>query len=137
MRLSVQPRKRRKIVERYREYENANDRRDERAERRDGGAHFPRSGRGQKRFRRSTKQRERLRAVRKTTSSRSVRCVMRENLRARQPRGTCVLKEISTTTVVLCTRENEMYRSILSKNARARIVRKIARYLKCQSKNQP
>lgn len=33
------------------------------------------------------------RAARKTTSTRSVRCVMRENLRARQPRGTCVLRK--------------------------------------------
>lgn len=60
----------------------------ERAER----AHFPASGRGQKRFRRSTKQ-QRESGNRKTTSPRSVRCVMREKLRARQPRGTCVLRK--------------------------------------------
>ena len=71
---------------------------DERAER----VHFPASGWGQKRFRRSTKQqRERgPRAVRKTTSPRSVRCVMREKLRARQPGGTCVLRKFLRSTPV-------------------------------------
>ena len=73
---------------------------DERAER----VHFPASGWGQKRFRRSTKQQERRergpRAVRKTTSPRSVRCVMREKLRARQPGGTCVLRKFLRSTPV-------------------------------------
>lgn len=100
----------------------------ERAKPCSAGARFPRSSRGQKRFRRSTKQHERPRATRKTTSPRSVRCVMRENLRARQPRGTRVLKEISYGG-----RRARRWRCI-TPPFRERIDREIARYLKYRLK---